>query len=323
MVSASLSPPIRRKYGGRSALLVLAAIFVILMMGTVPMERVAGWTGTGYTAEFWISSASCPINLGPWIQARFTTDVGTGHLVIKEVDQQNSITKNNNVDGDFMMDEFAQGYYYASNLLQFEYPGVDAEADFRQYKLFASNLTVTAPVYGTNSAPKIFPRLNDLVSYGDNFSIAADQLQILITQNSPPTSTIVPTYTILSGSGTTLKSWTQTWPFPSNDTNPPPYANYGVSDELDGLESVSYAHVLSGTDFQIESVIHPYTATFSGYHDQSYTYPPSVQFTEPPTGGPCFTTWAEDEGTDEVLPSTSTTGTVPGSNEAYQYVEVS
>jgi hypothetical protein len=308
------------KNRGREALLVLATIFTILMMGTLPAVRGSNFSGNAYTAEFWRSSPACPIDLGSWIQARFTSDAGT--LVIKETGTQAKLYSNNNGTGDFIFGENTQGYYYDGNALTFQYPGVDAEADFRHYELFGVNLTVTAPVSGTNDLTLRFPRMNYTTSYSANFSSAADQLQILITQNGPPTSTIVATYTIISPSGTTLDTVTQTWTFPSQYTNPPPYANYGVSDLLHGLEKFGYAHVLSGTDFQIESVIHPSTATdFTGYEALQYDGSQS-QFTIPPSGGPCFSSYPEDEGTDEVLPSTSTTGTVQSSNEAYQYVKV-
>jgi hypothetical protein len=318
LVTASLRPAIRRKYEGRSIPLVLAAFSIILMMWTSPMVHAYSFTGTAYTAEFYRTGCG---DLGSWIQARFTTDVSTLAMTIKETGTQAKIYSNNNGTGAFILGEFAQGYYYASNVGLYQFPGIDAEVDFRHYLIYAVNLTVTAPVNGLSNMAVMFHRINNTESLSANFSSAGDQLQTLITQNSPPTSTIVPSYTIVSSSGATLASWSQMWPFPSNDTNPPPYAHYGVSDSLHGLEKTGYAHVLSGTDFQIESLIHPYTATdFTGYYDQSYTY--VQQFTIPHSGPPCLVTYGEDEGTDEVLPSTSTAGTMPSSNEAYQYVEV-
>jgi hypothetical protein len=225
----------------------------------------------------------------------------------------------NNGTGDFIFGENTQGYYDTQNN-GFQFPGVDAEADFRNYELYGVNLTVTAPVNGTNAITKMFPRMNMTSSYNSNFGSSKDQLQILITQNGSPTSTIVATYTILSSTGTVLHTATQTWPFPSHDTTPPPYSNYGVGDLMHGLEKHGYANVLSGTQFMTESLIH-FTGTddFTGYEALQYDGTGS-EFTVPPTGGPCFSTFPEDEGTNESLPSTDHTTT--SGNEAVQYVTV-
>jgi hypothetical protein len=305
------------KNRGIDALLAMAAVFIILMIGGVPMVHAYSFSGTAYTAEFYRTGCG---DLGSWIQARFTTDINTQNLVIKETGTQAKLFTNNNGTGAFILGEFPQGYYYAANVGQYQYPGIDAEADFHHYELWSLNLTVNEPVNGLNNPTMPFHRINNTQSYSANFSSAADQLQILITQNGSPTSTIVPTYTIVSSSGTSLASYSQLWSFPSGDSNPPPYAHYGVSDSLHGLEKTGYANVRSGTDFQIESVIQAFMATdFTGYYDQSYTY--TQQFTIPHSGPSCFTTYGEDEGTNEVLPSSSTASS--SGSEYYQYVEVS
>jgi hypothetical protein len=236
-------------------------------------------------------------------------------MIINEVGQQN----NTNVDGDFKFDEFPQGYYYASNFAQYEYPGVEAWGDFHSYFFYDIGLTVTAPVDGLSNPPIIFTTTNTLESYNANFSTAADEYQIIVSQSS---TGITAENDIISSSGTILAHPTQTWPYPSSGhSNPPPYTNYGVSDELVGLELYGNAHMLSGTDFQIESVVHLST-DFTGYTTQSYTQTsPGVGslFTIPSTGPPCFTTWSEDEATDATY-TYYTYGTT--SNEAYQIVEV-
>jgi len=299
------------KYRERNTLLVLVAIFTILMMGTSQTAHAA-YTANAYTAEFWRTSC---VDLGTWIQARFTTDIGTSHLIIKAIGSNG--TSGHNGFGYFKFDEFTQGYYQSSPNT-YQYPGIQAVADYHHYELNYSVLGVTAPVYGTGSAPMFF-NTSLPESYSANFSTAADQLQILITQT---TTKVWANYSIIS-SGTTVKTWSLFVDLSSYTNRVQPFTNYGVSDELDGLEKAGYATVLSGTDFQIESVIHPYTATdFTGYKDQNYTHYQS-QFTIPPSGTKCFSTYPDDEGTSEVLPSTSTASQYQPSNEAYQYVEVS
>jgi hypothetical protein len=298
-----------RKYGGRNTLLVLAAIFTILMMGTLPAARA--FSGSATTAEFWRTGCG---DLSSNIQARFEWDVTNFNaMTIKEVGQQGN--SYNNVDGGFELDEFTQGYYYAANVAQYQYPGVEALADFRHYQIFGVNLTVTAPVNGLSNPTVQYATLNMSASYlSANFSTAADEFQIIISQSS---TAITAEYDIISSTGTTLQSWSQPKDL-STVSNVPPYTNYGVSDELHGLEKLGFAHVLTGTDFQIESVIHPYTATdFTGHQFVSYTQ--NSMFSE---GSPlCFTTFAEDEGTDATY-TYGASGPVQSSNEYYQYVEV-
>lgn len=249
---------------------------------------VRAFTGTAYTAEFWRTGCG---DLSSNIQARFEWDVSNGNaMTIKEVGQQTGKTWNN-VDGAFKFDEFAQGYYYAANLGLYQYPSIQPAGDLRHYKIYASNLTITAPINGLRNGAVLEPVLNATHTYSANFSTASDEFQIIISQSS---TAIVAEYDVINSGGTTLDTWSQTQDL-STVSNPPPYSNYGVSAELDGLESTGYAHILSGTDFQIELVIHPYTATdFTGYQTVSYTQ--TQQFSE---GSPsCFTTYAEDEGTD-------------------------
>ena len=234
-------------------------------------------------------------------------------MAIKEVGQQNG----SNVFGDFKFDEFPQGYYYAANVGQYEYPGVEAWGDFHGYNIYDLGLTVDAPVNGISNAPKIFTTTNTLETYSANFSTAKDEYQIKITQTS---TGITAENDIISSSGTTLDNPTQSWTFPSNYSSSPPYTNYGVSDELDGLETQGAAIMKAGTDFQIESVVH-YATDFTGYTTQSYTESGGVgsQFSEPPSGPSCFTTYSEDEGTDATYTFYKASTT---SNEAYQIVEV-
>src|SRR5579863_2851210 len=221
---------------GKDALLLLAAIFTILMMGTLPAVRAtSNFSGSAYATEFWRSSPSCPLDLGSWIQARFITNTG-----ITETGTQAKLFANNNGTGDFIFGENTQGYYETPGG-SFQFPGVDAEADFHNYELYGVNLTVNAPVDGTGSGSVQFKRMNMSSTYNSNFGSSKDQLQILINQT---TSTIVATYTILSSTGTVLHTAAQTWQFNSTlYTNPPPYTNYGVGDLMHGLEKHGYANV--------------------------------------------------------------------------------
>ena len=171
---------------------------------------------------------------------------------------------------------------------------------------------------GLSNVPIIYTTTPTSESYSANFSTAKDEYQIIVKQTS---TGITAENDIISPPGTKLINLVQTWNYPSGHSNPPPYTNYCVSDELDGLESVGNAHMLSGTDFQIESVVH-YAADFTGYKTQNYTESGGygVQFTEPPSGPSCFTTYSEDEGTDATYTFYKASTT---SNEAYQIVEVS
>lgn len=133
-------------------------------------------------------------------------------------------------------------------------------------------------------------------------------------------------YNIISSSGTSLMTWTETDTL-SSITLYPPYENVGVSDELSGLESEGYAQIESGTDFQIESVIHPDTATdFTGHYVLSFSSSTGTQFSIT-SCSPTFTSFVDEEGVGPGATGSSpytygTAGAVSSSNEYYQYIEV-
>ena len=296
-----------RKDGGNT-LLVVAAISIILMMGTLPM--VHAFTSTdAYSADF--NRTSCS-DLGTNIQARFEPDVSSGNssntMTIKEVGSQSSF----NNDGAFKFDETSEGQeYYASNLGAYQYPSIEGYSNFHAYNITSANLTLSEPIDGTSNAV-VLDQLSMKASYNANFSSTGDEFTIAITQSS---TDIVILYHIVSSSGVLLDHWTLDQPI--SGTLNPPYHNYLAVDELAGLESEGYAILHSGTDVQIESVIQPDTVSdFTAY----YTIHSTASFQQFTT--PCVSWYTDDEGGGVGTWTYQTSGTDSTSNEAYQYTEV-
>jgi hypothetical protein len=307
-----------RKSGGRNAQLVLAAISIILilMMGPFQVVHASGFSGAAYTALFYRTGCE---DLSTPIQARFEWDISggtnnTNTMTIKDVGTQ-GLTKNL-VFGAFKFNEFALGDNYNVNANPY-YPGIEAFANFRNYSIFAVNMTETEPSNGLGAAT-VSNYISMAVTYSANFSTAKDQFRISITQTS---TDVVAYYYIISSSGTVLHTWSLDQPL-SSVTLKPPYHHYVVSDELDGLEVEGYASVHSGTDFQIESVIHPSTATdFIGYQTLTYHGSTTSPFNEFTLSSCSLTSWVDEEG-DNATYTYDNYWHNTASNEAYQYVTV-
>jgi hypothetical protein len=229
-----------------------------------------------------------------------------------------SIT-NNNVFGGFKFQANPIGLQYFALVggVDHEYwPSIQAFADFRHYNIFAVNMTITEPTSGTSSAP-LTETDNLAVSEQnpENFSTAKDEFQILITQ----TSTDIQAYFyVISSSGSILNNWNLDLSF-SGVTSPPPYNHYVVSDELDGLEIDGSANLLSGTDFQIESLISPSTITDFTMH-QTASYTDSSNALSVTNCG--LSSFTDEEGNNSPTITYKTASTSGSGNEAYQYVEV-
>jgi hypothetical protein len=220
------------------------------------------------------------------------------------------LTKNN-VFGAFKFDANPIGLqYFVSG--QGYYPGIEAYVNLRNYTIFSVNLTLTEPTSG-RASPTVTNLWSSAVTYNANFSTAKDEFNIYIAQSS---TDIEATYRIFSSSGTILQTWTLDQSY-SGVSSPPPYPHYVASDELDGLETVGYAHVLSGTDFQIESVINTAATDFTHYQNVSYTGA-SNAFSITNCG---LSSYVDEEGDDMTLPSVSSHNN-NGVDEAWQYVKV-
>jgi hypothetical protein len=307
-----------RTSGGRNALLVVAAISIILMMGALPIATAFTSSEDAYTALFYRDSSGTCSDLGTNIQARFEWDISggtnnTNTMAINEVGNETGIAKND-VFGAFKFDEFPLGLEYLVDGNPY-YPGVESYANFRNYSIFSVNMTVTEPSAGFGAAT-VTHSISSAVTYDANFSTAKDQFRIAITQTTTDIETY---YYIISSSGTVLQTWTLDQSL-SGVTLAPPYAHYVVSDEIDGLENQGYAIVKSGTDFQIESVIQPSTAIDFIGHQTPATYTGGNNaISVSCTGG--FNSFCDEEGDDATYTyenyyhSTS-------SNEAYQWIEV-
>ncbi|MDG6967152.1 MAG: hypothetical protein JRN58_03195 [Nitrososphaerota archaeon] len=304
-----------RKYRGRNTVLVVGAIFIILMIGTLPMAH-AFKNVTAYTPVFWRqnSSGGCD-NLGNNIQARFEPDNSTGAMTIKAVGTQAQTYSNNNGTGDFRFDEQADGQdYYVGGNGPYE-PATEAYGNFRGYEIVSVNITYTEPLNGGGSAP-VTGMLSQAVSYNSNYNFSSggwDEFEWQISQSS---TYIWTNYSIISSSGTVLKEWSI-----AKDTSGvgQPYSHFAVTSQIDGLDNEGYAVVNSGTDFRIESVIPSAVTDFTSHEVLAYTSP-FTSYNVPPSGTTCITTSSDDEGDSATYNSVITNVT---SNEAYQYYDVS
>lgn len=297
---------------------LVASIFILLMMGTLPMVRAIplNYSGPAYTAVFYRTGCGF---LGNNIQARFEWDISGGSnntntMAIKEYGS-NGYSQYNH-DGFFKFDEKAVNYSYTPPGGSAQYPGIEAFANFHNYTINSVDLIVWEPYNGLGQAMPTYQNASSLFSYSANFSSAKDEFSIQVIQSSTQVEAL---YRIISSTGSDLKSTTLTVQF-SGDTLQPPYKNAAVSDEIDGLESVGYANMFSGTDFQIESVINPSTATdFTGYVATTYSGTSNAFSLSPHCN---LSSYVDEEGDGATYSSSSTTNTVSVSNEAYQYVEV-
>jgi hypothetical protein len=304
-------------YKGGKTPLALAGLAIILMISTPPL--VNAFTGvTSYASEFYRTSCT---PLGNFIQARFNWDIqNSDNLIIKEVGVGGA--SKNDVPGAFKFEEFPVNQNYTTLGYGTQYPGIEAWANFRHYEMYSVNISISEPT-NTNSDAVVTHQLSiglDSGPYPVNFSSAADEYQILISQSS---TYIWANYSIVSSSGTTIHEWSIAQPY-SGVIEPPPYKSTTVSDALLGLDPTEgYASVLPGTDFQIESVIHPYQATdYTGYNDFSFSkwYDNGFKVSCPAPYHP-VQTYFDEEGTNAVY-SELKNGTYQPSNEAFQYFEV-
>jgi hypothetical protein len=325
---------------------IVTSILVILMMGTLPIASAnnsgpgrssAGhanyampgrlqpvppnYSGPAYTAVFYRTGCGF---LGNDIQARYEWDISGGNnsntMAIKEYGSNNKFTRYNH-DGFFKFDEKAVNYSYTPSMMSTQYPGIEAFANFHNYTINSVDLITSVPENGYPGQPLPLNPENasSLFSYSANFSNAKDELSIQIIQSSTQVEAL---FRILSSSGVALKSTTLNVQF-SGVTLPPPYKTAAVSDEIDGLDTLhnpGYANMFSGTDFQIESVINPSTATdFTGYAATSYSGTSNAFSLSPHCN---LSSFVDEEGDGATYSSSSTTGTVSVNNEAYQYVKV-
>lgn len=309
-----------RKYGGRNTLLVASAILIILMMGTLPMAR--SFTGTAYVPVFYRDSSGTCSNLGNNMQARFEPDhLGANTSFYETINVHGYADTRNTGVGDFKFDEQADGTKFTVSTVDY-YPSTEVYGNFHGYKIISVNITISEPIGGTGVALN-YQMLSQAVSYtGANFSSAVDEFETQISQNS---ANIWGNYSIISSSGTVLHEWSIQ---KTTSGTGQPYNHYGLTSQIAGEESAGYAVVKSGTDFRIETVIHPSTLTdFTTESDVSYT-PANNGFVNFST--PCTNTFTNGY-TDEEGDWTSTPGnpytygsanTVPASNEAYQFVYV-
>jgi hypothetical protein len=318
------------KYGGRNTLAGVAAIFIILVMGPLPAV-FGGFSGTSTLAQFERSTSTGCNALGSDVQAIFEKDQNSGTFAINEDGSQsiNKTTGANNTQndgsGDFKFIEWAQDSNYQYPTGTWPAPAVYASAAFRDYKLYNVTMEVSQPANGFSAIPVYFG-IGSSASYSSvNWASPSvgggviPNFNITIKQTS---TTITAYYSIYGSSPTPLFQQHLTWTYadPPN-SNAPPYAIYGTSAQINGLEDEGYATVSSGTDFQIDSVITPYTAT--DFTNQSTVYSTSAAGGYYLTG--CHynvTTHADDEGGNAEY-AYGGTGTDSAYNEAYQYVKVS
>jgi hypothetical protein len=303
--------------GRRNTLPVLAAISIILMMGTLPIVR-ADYSINSNTYVFYGTSCN---DLGAHIEARFGWDITNGNntsapMTIKEKGND-SIYSINTGDGAFKFDENPIGMKYTASDNTPQWPSIQGFADFRHYGLYQIDLLAAEPDISPTSKTEPFnmtaPESDSLV----NFSTSADAFHITIVQTS---SVIEILYSIIDSSGTALggSPWALVVQL-SGASNPPPYAHYAVSDGIAGLEKAGYAHILSGTDFQIEAVDRPSSPTDFTAH-QGVTFTGNNGNNLPNTI--CSLNSFVDEEGDDATYTYGSNNVMPGSNEAYQYVKV-
>jgi hypothetical protein len=321
LVTMSFRPSVRR--GGKNTLLVIAASFIILMMGTLPIVHAFLSSESAHSAAFYRTGCS---NLGAFIQNKFGWDISSGNntntLTIKEKGQEGGTTLNNGF-GAFKFLANPIGLQYPVSGQPEQYPSIQAYANLHKYQIYSVNMTVTEPTSGTSSVTVTHMISTGLASpYSANFSTAKDGMYIQIEQTS---TDIIATYLVISSSGTTLQTWTLDQSL-SGVSNPPPYSHTAESDEIDGLDAVvsgthyeGYANVLSGTDFQIESVIQTLATDFTGYQNVLYN-----------GGNNAFSitscslsSFVDEEGDNMTIPASgSSQHSNNGVDEAWQYVKV-
>jgi len=307
-----------RKYRGRDrdALLIVGAFFVILMMGTLPMAHA--YTGTAYVPVFYRDSSGTCSNLGNNMQARFEPDhLGANTSFYETINVHGYADTRNTGVGDFKFDEQADGTKFTVSNVDY-YPSTEVYGNFHGYKIISVNITISEPINGTGQALN-YQQLSQAVSYtGANFSSAVDEFETQISQNSV---NIWANYSIISSSGTVLHEWSIQ---KTTSGTGQPYNHYGLTAQIAGEETAGYVLVNSGTDFRIETVIHPSSLTdFTKESDVSYNG--FTKFSTPCTN--TFTYGYTDEEGDWTSPSGDpytygSANTVPASNEAYQFVYV-
>ena len=294
------------------------------MIGALPIAH-ANYSGPAYTAVFY--RTGCSGDLSTNIQARFEWDVSGGNntntMAIKEYGTNSQYSVDNG-DGYFKFDEEAMSPSYSIANGSIYYPSIQAYVYVRQYNIDGVGFIMQEPVYDSSHAPKFFNLTRTVPTYNANLSSARDELQIQIIQSLSPNAAVEAEFNLISSSGVNLMTWTASEALQNYTNGLPEYTNVAVSDVVNGLQERGYANFFSGTDFQIESVIHPSTLTdFLGYdmvtyHDLGVSN--ANKFSLPP---PCnFTSFVDEEGDGATFSSSSTTGTKSVSNEAYQYVKV-
>lgn len=284
------------------------------------------YSGPAYTAVFYRTGCGF---LGNDIQARYEWDISGGNnsntMAIKELGSNNKFTQYNH-DGYFKLDQKAVNFSYTPPNMNPQFPGIEVFANFHDYNISSVDLITSVPEngYPGNPLPLNPENMSSRFTYAANFSSAKDELSISILQFGSPSNEVEALFRIISSTGASLKSTTLIVQFPSA-TLPPPYKMAAVSDEIDGLDTLNnpgYANMISGNDFQIESVIQPSTATdFTGY--QMTTYSGGIGNNAFSLSPHCnLSSFVDEEGDNAVYSSSSTTGTVTSTNEAYQYVKV-
>jgi hypothetical protein len=282
---------------------ILFSSLIILM---ITARTAQAFSGTSYNTMF--NRTGCS-TLGTDIQGRYEYDIGTGSFTTNEKGSQTGLTSHNS-DGAFKFDNYAHGAQVNAGQLGLYYTGWEASVAFLKYEpAFITFSTLTA-ANGTSSSVHVGFQ-NATHSLTENFSSTSDELYIRIHQNS---SRMWATYAFISGSGSTLANWTLSQKF--DGSNLPPYITYNVNLAIAGLENTGYAVMHTGTDFQMESVIHPDVS--------DYTAHPSITWSGGAAGetGSCNNYETDDEGENATY-TFGGSGTVSASHEAYEYMEVS
>jgi len=324
LVTMSFRPSVRR--GGKNTLLVVAASFIILMMGALPIAHAFSSSESANSAAFYRTSCNNP-GLGNFVQNKFGWDISSGNntntMTIKEKGQEAGPSGSlNNGFGAFKFLANPIGLPYNVSGQPEQYPSIQAYANLHKYQIYSVNMSIAEPTNGNTSLLVAHEWSIGLTSpYSANFSTAKDGMYIQIEQTS---TDIIANYLVISSSGTTLQTWTLDQSY-SGVSNPPPYHHAVASDEIDGLDSVvsgthywGFAKMLSGTDFQIESVIQTLATDFTGYQNVLYN------------GGnnafsitSCLSSYVDEEGDNMTIPASgSSQHSNNGVDEAWQYVKV-
>jgi hypothetical protein len=316
------------KYKGRNSLITLAAILIILMLG-LPLVSAYGFTQTAYATEFIRSTSNDCNTLGPNIQSTFEGDQNNGQTFVIKENGSYAFNKTqtgpaHNGNGDFKFVARTQDSYYKPSGYPGQYPSIYASAGFLHYKLYNLTFLADEPANGFTTEVAKF-NLSSGASYNLNFSNPyvggiLYYFNITVKQTSNQLQAWFSIYKTTSSTPVFQEELYDSVPYPSY-SNPPPYAVYGAGDSIDGLENGGYAHILSGTDFQIKSWITPYTSTdYTNQSTVSYTYANS-EF--PFTGCHYQDSSYEDDEGDDATYSYGGSGSYTGGNQVYQYVKVS